>query len=188
MISPYSWVFERTIFRPTAKHSSKAKKDAKDFAGENNVAPSCLMFHKVQDSFVENYEAIAKRELLTKDGSSFMYGPYYVHNENRPVDRLTINELIEISEALKDEDGNAIKSNIRQWLTLMHNNEKMASQKLRRIESLYPRSKVVRKLTVSVKRDYGNNIKRDTYLAYDVLSYHSVMNQITKGENNDEDD
>lgn len=40
-------------------------KKAKDVAKKQNekLAPSCLMFHKVQDSFIMRYDEIVKREL-----------------------------------------------------------------------------------------------------------------------------
>lgn len=41
---------------------------------DSNREKSCIMFHKAQDSFVESYEDITKRELTTPERHSFKYG------------------------------------------------------------------------------------------------------------------
>ena len=63
----------------------EAKKDAKsdDVKKANDgKAPSCLMFHKVQSSFVEDYAEIKRKELTTSDGGSLCFGPYYLNKES----------------------------------------------------------------------------------------------------------
>ena len=58
----------------------EAKQDAKSDKvkeANGNQAPSCLMFHKVQSSFVEDYAEIKRKELTTSDGGSLCFGPYY---------------------------------------------------------------------------------------------------------------
>jgi len=61
---------------------SRAKKDAKskkmidlynpksEEDKKNKKVPSCLMFHKVQSSFVEEYDEIVKKELMTDNGAA----------------------------------------------------------------------------------------------------------------------
>ena len=56
---------------------SLAKKDAKDkqeIKDGKELPKSCLMFHKVQDSFTEDWSAIAKRELTPQPNISFQFG------------------------------------------------------------------------------------------------------------------
>lgn len=65
-------------YKLSEKLCGYAKKDAKNRM-EKGLAPSCLMFHKVQDSFVEEYEDIKRRELTTPENVSLVYGPYYLH-------------------------------------------------------------------------------------------------------------
>ena len=52
----------------------QAKKDTKAIRGAdtNHLPPSCLMFHKVQDSYIFDYQDIIQRELTAKDGLSFL--------------------------------------------------------------------------------------------------------------------
>jgi len=153
------------------KLCDKAKKDAKGF--NPDFAPSCLMFHKVQDSFVENYDDIAKRELTAKDGVSFMYGPYYLDG-NCPLGRCKIGALINNSiEQLKGDEGNAIKSHLRQWLSMLHTNPKLAKQEIKRLKQ----EKVndidfIEKVTIPDER---NSVP-----VYDMLALHTIIYQKTK--------
>ena len=91
-------------------------KKAKDVAKKQNekLAPSCLMFHKVQDSFIMRYDEIVKRELQivyekdknndkqTKENDkdikknvSFCFGPYFLDKKQTPENYYTINDLEE---------------------------------------------------------------------------------------------
>lgn len=111
-----------------------AKKDAKRKPDQNGHVASCLMFHKVQDSFVEKYEDIVERE-LTADASNvrFDFGPYYLDSKNGEP---TIKDLLGHVDRFKGKDGNAIKSGLRQWLTLLHDDKKMAEQRMNRLLSI----------------------------------------------------
>ncbi len=116
------------------KLCSHAKKDAKQKPDENGQVPSCLMFHKVQDSFVEKYDDIIERELTAKASNiQFDFGPYYLTAKNGEP---TIEDLLEHVERFKGKDGNAIKSGLRQWLTLLHDDKKMAKQRMKRLVSV----------------------------------------------------
>lgn len=58
---------------------NEAKKAAKEGLKSEELTPSCLMFHKVQASFVEDFKEIKEREL--KSGEiQFDFGPYYLKN------------------------------------------------------------------------------------------------------------
>ncbi len=90
-----------------------AKKVAKQKPGKNGQVPSCLMFHKVQDSFVESYEDIIERELTAKASNvRFDYGPYYIDTES---EKPSIGWLDKCVKEFNSKDGNAIKSGLRQY-------------------------------------------------------------------------
>jgi hypothetical protein len=111
-----------------------AKRVAKSKIKLDEPVPSCLMFHKVQDSFVEKYEDIVERE-LTAEASDvrFDFGPYYLTDQNGEP---TIKDLLGHVERFKGKDGNAIKSGLRQWLTLLHDDSGIATQRMNRLLSI----------------------------------------------------
>lgn len=161
-----------------------AKSDAKkDEHKVNGLAPSCLMFHKVQDSFVESYKEIGKRELTPYDGHSFMYGPYYC---NPIADRCTIEELMKMAGKLdvsaENKDGNAVKSHLRQWLSLMHNDPETAVQKTERLLSMLNGKdfyNLAKELTTGTVRKLQNGDVR-CYAVYDVLAVVSLHKKTAK--------
>lgn len=107
----------------------EAKKVSKSI--DSPISPSSLMFHKVQDSFVTDYENIKARDLLAKNaGIAFDYGPYFLIKQNQYT---SIDDLLEKVQELNDEEGNTIKTHLRQWLTDLHGNKELAEQKIRRL-------------------------------------------------------
>lgn len=160
---------------------SEAKKDAKKkerIECNNGMPPSCLMFHKVQDSFVEDYSEIVKRELTPFDGYSFKFGPYYVYDDKLDDDKWTISELKSHTKDLDnkskdDKEGNAIKSHLRQWLSSLHENNGSDKQLLERMISITPKNDLKRLI------DKVTQFKDKTPV-YDMLSYHSIYSQVTK--------
>ncbi len=148
-----------------------AKNDAKSMAGENNLANSCLMFHKVQDSFVLNYKDIEERELKCSDESSFKAGPYYV--ESTKDDRYLIDDLIGYCKKLDKTGDNGVRTGIRQWISLRLDSPGKADIRKNRMIDVFEgdNERIVKELT---------DFKRGVCLAYDVLSIHSVLNQTTK--------
>ena len=149
---------------------SEAKKDS-------NREKSCLMFHKVQDSFMGSYKDIEKRELTTLEEKSFKFGPYYLNTNHDNPDRWTISDLLETMEKLTGETGNALKSDIRQWLSAMmsQNGTAKAAQLLNRLKDVNSDKDTIQKLTTYSTRD-----KKEVFPAYDVLSLHSIYYQKTK--------
>lgn len=164
-----------------------AKKDAKKGDPEvKNLPPSCIMFHKVQDSFVEKYKDIAERELEPQDGISFQFGPYYIDKDAAAKkDRWTVETLVKKVGELKGKEGNAIKSQIRNWLGLLHSNRDMAEQKLKRLMSITPEHQqdFVKSITTGViHKEKEKEVEKDvtTYPAYDILAIHTINTQETK--------
>lgn len=155
-----------------------AKRDAKSPAEvkEGKILPkSCLMFYKVQDSFVEEYSDIAERELTPRDNLSFEYGPYYLEDTDG---RWTISHLIEQERLLNDKDGNAVKSDLRRWLTEMYRNPESAKQISDRTLSLL-NSSYLKNLVIECTDGQIRNGKT-CYPVYDLLALHSISSIKTK--------
>ncbi len=148
----------------------QAKKDTKAIYGaeSNHLPPSCLMFHKVQDSFVVDYKDIVERELTAKDGLSFEAGPYYIQPQNS---KNTVGDLIKACQMLNSENGDGIKSGIRNWISLRIEDKNKADQRKKRMLQVFADDNAVEVLT---------NEKDMRCIAYDVLAYNTVVNQITK--------
>lgn len=148
------------------KLCSHAKTDAKKRTLANGLTPSCLMFHKVQDSFIEEYSEIIKRELSAKaTNCTFDFGPYYT------TEIPSIDGLLKSASDLKGKEGNAIKSSLRQWLTDLHNNEDLANQRMNRLLSV-GEDKILGEL--NLKNTKGKiGIKSPVYDWLTVLSLNS---------------
>ena len=190
---------------------SQAKKDTKALAKKGKdehldcLPNSSLMFHKVQDSFITNYDDIIKRELTiidtkyveTKDDKkilvepvlSFKAGPYYLEMS----ERYTISDLERYSKGLNSESG--VKSGIRQWITNRLENKNQATQRKKRmllifnsddVKTINDLTKESLRFTSSESDEEGkyDEIREDISIcpAYDVLVYHTIMNQRTNEE------
>lgn len=150
----------------------EAKADAKQPGRMvNGVAPSCLMFHKIQDSFVTEFKEIKERELTPRRGWSYCYGPYYLHNQ---AGRMTIEDLLAYTERLGSTEGNAVKSHLRGWMSCLScRGEDAAGQLLARFVQMNPSyGAFVGKLT-------GNG-REKCIPVYDVLAVCSIINKVTK--------
>lgn len=164
---------------------SQAKKDAKakpSVQQGKELAASCLMFHKVQDSFVESYDEIARRELQPDEEVTFEFGPYYLESTDTQ-NHWTVKQLMENAAFIDKagEEGNAIKSHLRKWFTLLHGNAGMAKQHLTRTKSLVSDSnlKFIEEATQGVTRDSSG---KKHIPAYDILAIHTINTQETKKE------
>lgn len=153
-----------------------AKKDAKSAEmkrANGGKAPSCLMFHKVQSSFIEDYGVIERKELTASCGSSFRFGPYYLDEQE---DRWTIDKLQLDADALSKESNNAIKTSVREWLTLMGESRDKALQKENRVNMLDRYTGEQKKLFAELTTER----KGKRFPAYDVLALQTIKNQVTK--------
>ena len=156
---------------------SEAKKDAKSelmISSNNGVAPSCLMFHKVQSSFVEDFVDIKTKELVPQKGISYCNGPYYLKSQEA---RNTIKELLQLIEQIDKEENNNVKSSIRRWLSDVSMNSDLAEQKQKRTLSLLS-GKQKELFQAATKATIEKNVSY--YLAYDLLALHTVKQQCTK--------
>lgn len=147
----------------------QAKKDTKAIYGTetNHLPPSCLMFHKVQDSFVFDYNDIVKRELTARDNLSFKAGPYYIQPENN---KFTVAKLKECAQKLSGDGSDGVKSGIRNWISLRIENKSKADLRKDRMLQIFSDGSAIKSLTC----EDGNRC-----IAYDVLAYHTIMNQQT---------
>lgn len=172
-----------------SRAKSDAKKNLKEEGEKTELPKSCVMFHKVQDSFVENFNDIAARELTPQPNVSLEFGPYYintkeVHGEKR-WDVETLQEKVALlnGEGLKEpKKGNAVKSHLRNWLTLLHDNPGMAKQKLIRLKELLDtNNEDDKKLKTFVEevtaRNEDGSLKTPVY---DILAINTVYTQVTK--------
>lgn len=145
----------------------------------SHTSISSLMYHKVQDSFINNYEDIIQRELKTSEGSSFCFGPYFLNEGEQPNGYYTIDKLNYLCQKLGEDKNEGIKTGIRQWLTLMHEDEAKAVQRLKRLKTLNED-----KDSISIIEALTNCRKEtemvQAFPAYDVLTYHTILNQQTK--------
>lgn len=158
---------------------AEAKKDAKKDLKRGELAPSCLMFHKVQDSFVEDYAEIVKRELTVKDDFSFKFGPYYLNEKDaKAKDKWMVDDLRYYAKILDlmGKEGNAVKSHLRQWMTLLDENPGMAEQKLNRLKEIVDNEE----LKEMIHDTTGAKAKSSP--VYDILALHTINTQETKTE------
>ena len=150
----------------------------------NYLPASCLMFHKVQDSFITDYKDIIKRELTADDKLSFKAGPYFI-NES-PMGKHTVEELTAESNSLSGENGEGIKSGIRNWISLRLKNKDMADQRQRRMLQVFfeiyndneKKDNIVTRLTCETKTKFAGE-DATTCMAYDVMAYNTIKNQQT---------
>lgn len=159
----------------------EAKNVAKQKHKDEKLTPSCLMFHKVQDSFVEEYKKIQERELCVgkqDDKIRFDFGPYYLGSTQKST---TIEKLEDTVKLLDGKEGNAIKSHLRQWLTDLHNEPGLAEQKKLRVISMnkdklkplgleYPDKWTEPRLV----KEKGEEKTKNFTPVYDWLTIHSI--------------
>lgn len=174
--SSFPFYYGYNLAEELCSHAKKDAKEKQEVKEGKELPMSCLMFHKVQDSFTENYADIVERELTPNDGISFQCGPYYMKEKT---ERMTIKDLKDYVARLADKEGNAVKSHLRQWMSLLHDNPRMAQRKLRRLKSMTT-DDVLRKLIERVTFDYPNSKKEYRSPVYDILAIHTIINQETK--------
>ena len=167
-----------------AAKSNAKRKDIPDSPEAQGKAlpPSCLMYHKVQDSFVKKYEDMVGRELTPQQGTSWQAGPYYLTEDAADCrHRTTCDQLQAWVDELAGEgeseakEANAVKSHLRRWLLEMHENEEYAHQHMARVQKLLS-SPSLKKLTSVLTSPISKGEEGATlrYPLYDVLALHSI--------------
>jgi hypothetical protein len=156
-----------------------AKKASKEINSTN--VPASLMFHKIQDSFVDTFKDIEERELTTNEGISFKYGPYFLEEQEN---FMTIEKLNNYVDNILTKD--APKSGIRKWLSYLYEDKNEAEMWLERVKTVTS-ERYIKLLDLDnvFKNNKQGNIQK-TFL-YDVLSLASISNtnkEENKNENN----
>lgn len=131
---------------------------------------SCIMFHKVQDSFVTSYDDIVRRELSIDGKPMLKYGPYSLEPKG---EWLTINALQHICQKLEDPANQGIKTGIRRWLTALHEGRGNAGQMLSRMKAIHDNKELINTLTNQRHMD-------NAVAAADILSIYTIINQKTR--------
>ena len=165
--SSYPFYYGYQLAEELCGHAKKDTKAIHD-ADSNHLPPSCLLFHKVQDSFIVSYEDIIKRELTASDGLSFKAGPYYISPQTG---KYSVDNLFENSKLLNVESGDGIKSGLRNWISLRLENKDKADQRKDRMLQIFSMPTIVERLTCETDKKC---------MAFDVLAYNTIMNQQTK--------
>lgn len=140
------------------------------------VAPSSVMFYKVQGSFIESYPNMILKEKTPQKGLSFNFGPYFLHQTE---EYWTIEELENTCSILNGKEGNAAKTSIRKWMTAMHQNTEMAKQAAARSYAMLSAStkQTFQKAITPQKRTLSEDV---FYPAADLLDLNTILNQRTK--------
>lgn len=116
-----------------------AEELCKEAKKDSERRSSCIMFHKVQDSFVVNYNEIVNRELSINDSPVFKYGPYYLRSNSE--ENWTIEKLLTFSTRITElaqtdkVSGRGIISGLRNIISDLYNDPEIAKQKMERLIS-----------------------------------------------------
>ncbi len=159
---------------------SEAKKAAKEGLSDQASAPSCLMFHKVQDSLVSSYKDIERRDLTVGGSPIWKFGPYYISDEYGH----TVENLTSDLDKLSGENFARIRSHLRQWITFKSQlaGDEKSDLKLRRVLSLIDDEANKSQRDKLQEWIYAND-SNNKYPIYDLLSLYSVSNKIFRKNN-----
>lgn len=156
-----------------------AKKKAKNLRDSNGLAPSCLVFHKVHSSFVEEYSEVIDR-VLTAGEVKLNFGPYFLNPDQVPTGYASIATLRERTMILNTPG--APRGSLREWLTILERRSlSEAEQLMKRIcgqNAAYQHDLGLGPESLFVQRSAKNpddteKIQSYTHL-YDVLSLATI--------------
>lgn len=160
-----------------------AKNRAKRLMKEGEMVPSCLAFHKIQSSYVGDFEKdILERELKVSNGTEailFNYGPYFLTPQS---DHSTISDLKQWLKIIRKKD--APKSGLREWLAELGGNFSKAEQLMGRICRLnadsasrleLDRDRHIRKRVIPASKFEQEQKEKVTHI-HDILSLAGLEN------------
>jgi len=168
-----------------------AKNHAKKGLAPGDLAMSCLLYHKVQDSFFGDYTDIKERVLMPLNGYNLTYefGPYYLAEKSG---QWTIDLLIENVQLLEDgSDGNSTKTNLREWLGLLSEKTGVgyANQKMSRLISILKERKsadLLNSLNLSSFENLNPEIvPKDKPIEFLRIPYYDLLSLISINEEED---
>jgi len=162
-----SYCNENYPFHYAVNLAEELCKEAKD---RSKREKSCLMFHNIQSSFIDDFEMIKKNELKV-DGVEFDFGPYYLNDIPK------IDDFLVVVNGYKTE-GSPI-SKIREWIGEL-DNKLYANKLLNRINQISKSKgwkvdimdKNLKKLHKELRSD--NLIVNNKTPIYDVLQIISI--------------
>nr|WP_314072047.1 hypothetical protein [uncultured Campylobacter sp.] len=127
-----------------------AKKHSKDRYvndAEQDIAPSCLMFHNVQSSNFQSWDKFIKDELTigdekegrAADGKNASeircdFGPYYLGDTTKSKNEPKVENFINLAEMYRGE--NSPKGKLREWIKELGVNDRLAKVMLDRINEM----------------------------------------------------
>jgi len=162
---------------------TEAKKYSKKI--NEDLAPSCMMFHNIQSSNVQSWDKFVEDELtIVNDMQTIKcnFGPYYLNESNQPL----IKDFLNTLEAYRC-DGSPI-SRLRNWLSELHKSDKYASNLLQRINEITQQSKewdscIMDRNLKNIDQELSNEnliIKKDGELKtpiYDIIQVLSITDK-----------
>jgi len=92
----------------------------------SNREASCLAFHNIQSSFVEDYKSFIREELTTKEDIMLLFAPYYTEKEPK------IDTLTKLYKLFNNSDIPLGK--YREWLSELYKSQEYAELFLERID------------------------------------------------------
>ena len=129
---------------------SAAKKHSKDRYvndAEQDIAPSCLMFHNVQSSNFQSWDKFIKDELTiwdekegrAADGKNASeircdFGPYYLGDTTKSENEPKVENFINLAEMYRGEKSP--KGKLREWIKELGINDRLAKVMLDRINEM----------------------------------------------------
>ena len=127
-----------------------AKKHSKDRYvndAEQDIAPSCLMFHNVQSSNFQSWDKFIKDELTiggekegrAADGKNTSeircdFGPYYLGDTNKSKSEPKVENFVNLAEMYRGEKSP--KGKLREWIKELGINDRLAKVMLDRINEI----------------------------------------------------
>ncbi len=137
-----------------------AKRDARDISGV--LPPSCIMFHKVQDSFVVDYQTIINKE-LTAGSKDFVYGPYYVASQST---KASVDDFLNNVSMLSSDEYSSVKNGLRKWVSLILRSDNSSKDIIDNLELASGKDQFISKCVA---------LRELSYPTYDLLSYCSLI-------------
>ena len=145
---------------------SEAKKATKALEnGESLIPKSNLLFYKVQDSFIEDWEALKSRT-LNANGIDFLFGPYYI--DEKLIGQPLVSDLMEKLKTLEKYSNDKTKSisKLRQWVSELFNDKARADFLFDRMTTI--NGDFLEELKLK------NEVSPTKTIIYDLIQLHSL--------------
>lgn len=143
----------------------------------SNRDSSCLLFRNIQGSFYSGFKEYKTKELTAKE-TSFLYGPYYIREEDKKTPLL--NDLETLYELMHQKDFPLGK--LREWLTELHYSNDYAKTYLERVDVIAERNRsaLAREINTSLEKlESGLSLKNlivdNKTPIYDILQLKAVQ-------------